>query len=238
MMRIWRSHLDLTLIAVAIVSVAAIVLGHEDPFARQVLCGHVACPHWSNSHVWQKIAYDLGMGSIVSLFFYVLVVRIPDRRKRLHFKRNYRRQYEIFKEDCVADMLMIADGTFEWGFHRELVDQKKFEEYFKQDVAPGEDRWDRLHNRLDEGGLQRIITHLEVFREATVFVLSNIEVRNDDTFAFLQRLTRNMWTMAKSTTDYDSKKSLLNFLWDVFAGFSIVTGRRDYDMVARAIDQI
>jgi hypothetical protein len=44
--------------------------------------------------------------------------------------------------------------------------------------------------------------------------------------------------MKKSKADYDSKKSLLNFFWDVFAGFSIVSGYRDYDMIERAIDQI
>jgi hypothetical protein len=237
-MRILRSPLDLTLTGIALISVVAILLGHDNPFVRLLICAKLPCPHWSDSHAWEKIAYDLGVGSLISLFFYVLVVRIPERQKRLRFKRNFKQQYRRFKEDCIGEMLMIADGTYVGGFPEELTDQTKFREYFQEKVTRDQDRWDRFFNELEEDGLERIITHMEVFRDQTAFVLTSIDISDDEPFEFLQRLTSTIWQMKKSKADYDSKKSLLNFFWDVFAGFSIVSGYRDYDMIERAIDQI
>jgi hypothetical protein len=237
-MRFLRNWLAPTLVVLAALSVAAIFLGQENGFARVELCSFVWCPHWSSSHAWEKIAYDLGAGSLISLFFYLLVVRVPDYQKRQRFKRSFRKKYQIFKEDCIAEMLGIADGTFMWGFHEELTDQARFREYFEQNVSQDQDRWDRLFNNLDDEGLRRIITHMEVFRDETAFILASIDIPGDEAFEFLQRLTSNILRVKKLNADYDSKKSFLNFLWDLFAGGSIATGYRDYDMIERAIDQI
>ena len=238
MMRLLRNWLDPTLIVLAALSVAAIFLGHENAFARVGLCSFVWCPHWSSSHAWEKIAYDLGAGSLISLLFYVLVVRVPDHQKRVRFKRSFRKKYQIFKEDCISVMLSVADGSFMWGFHSELTYQSKFREYFNEDVGQGQDRWDRLFNNLDEYHLKKLVTYMEVFRDETAFILASVDIPDNEPFEFLQRLTSNIFLLKDSTADYDSKKSLLGFMWDVFAGFSVVSGYRDYDMIDRAIDQI
>jgi hypothetical protein len=130
-MRVFKNPLDLSLIALSILSVAAIFIGHEDDFARRVVCMKLPCLELANAPAWQKIIYDLGIGSLISLIFYGLVVRLPERQKRLRIKRSFANHYRDFKEDCIATILMAADGTFEWGFHKTLVDQNKFREYFR-----------------------------------------------------------------------------------------------------------
>ena len=118
------------------------------------------CPTLAHSHAWEKIAYDLGIGSIISLFFYWLVVRIPENVKRRRIRNSFARHFREFKEDAIATMLMVADGTYAYGFHQELVDQKKFREYFQQQVGRGEDRWESLHNKMSEHALNELLTQL------------------------------------------------------------------------------
>jgi hypothetical protein len=114
-MRDLKNPLNWTLAALAIVSISAILLGHENPAFRAAICAHVRCPQIPNSHAWEKIAYDLSVGGLTSIFFYWLVVRIPENAKQRRIRNSFGRHFREFKEDAIATMLMVADGTFMWG---------------------------------------------------------------------------------------------------------------------------
>jgi hypothetical protein len=237
-MRSVKRPLNWLLLSIALVSVAAILLGQDSPIVRAAVCIRVPCPTSAHSHAWEKIAYDLGIGSIISLFFYWIVVRLPENAKRRRIRNSFVHHFREFKEDTIATMLMVADGTFEWGFHRELVDQKKFRDYFKEEVAPGEDRWDSLHNKMTDYYLDELLTHLEILRDEIRFAMSAVEIDDKRVLEFLKRLSATILKMRKTTRDYDSMKSFGNFMWEIFAGWSFVTGyqKRDFfeDMI-RAI---
>jgi hypothetical protein len=65
-----RRVLDGFLIAIFVLSIAALFLAHEDPFARDALCAHTGfCPVMPNAKAWDKIFYDLAVGALISLFF-------------------------------------------------------------------------------------------------------------------------------------------------------------------------
>ncbi|SHG06243.1 hypothetical protein [Bradyrhizobium erythrophlei] len=234
-MRSVKRPLNWLLLCIALASVAAILLGQENPFVRESVCMRVPCPALAHSHAWEKIAYDLGIGSIVSLFFYWLVVRLPENAKRRRIRKSFAEHFREFKEDAIATMLMVTDDTFEWGFHRELVNQKKFRDYFKQEVAPGEDRWDSFHNKMTDYYLDELLTHLEILRGEILFAMSALEIDDKRVLEFLKRLSATIIRMRKTTGDYDSMKSFGNFMWEVFAGWSMVTGyqKRDFfeDMI-------
>ena len=103
-----KNLLDGVLWAIFVASIAALFLAHEDPFVRDAFCLHIKfCPTIPNAKAWNKILYDLAAGTLVSLLLYVLVVRIPDYQRRQRIKRNLTKQYENFREDCIAIMLMV-----------------------------------------------------------------------------------------------------------------------------------
>lgn len=231
--------LDAALWTIGILSVAALFLAHEDPFARDALCSHIkACPVIENVKAWNKILYDLAVGALVSLLLYVLVVRIPDYQRRQRIKRNLTKQYENFREDCIAIMLMVSDGTFEWGFHRELIDQAKFKKYFKQPVGNGQDRWDAFQNKLDEYNLEALILKMEILRDEVAFALNNVDISDEEPFVFLKRLSHALFSMRNTTLGYDETKSFADFLWSVFAGWDAVSGYRERDIVGDMIAAI
>jgi hypothetical protein len=228
-MRSLKRPLNWVLAAIAVASVTAILLGQENPVFRMQLCAHVSCVRVLNSHSSEKIAYDLGIGSAVSLFLYWLVVRMPENAKRRRIRNSFARHFREFKEDAISTMLMVTDGTFTWGFHRELVDQKKFREYFQQQVGQGEDRWDSLHNKMSEYALNELLTQLEVLRAEVTFTMAAIDIDDKKVLEFMKRLSATIVKMRETTLDYDSMKSFGNFMYEIFGGFNLVSGYQTRD---------
>jgi hypothetical protein len=237
-MRALKRPLNWLLLGIALVGVAAILLGQDSEFVRAAVCAQMRCPTLAHSHEWEKISYDLGIGSIISLFFYWLVVRIPENVKRRRIRHSFARHFREFKEDAISTMLMVTDGTFSWGFHQELVDQKKFREYFQQQVGQGQDRWDSLHNKMTAYALNELLTQLEVLRAEIMYTMTVIDIDDEKVLEFMKRFSATIVKMRETTLDYDSMKSFGNFMYEIFSGFSLVSGyqTRDYfeDMI-RAI---
>jgi len=121
-----RRALDISLGIVLALSFAAILLGQENPFVRIALCGVAPCPKFAHSHAWEKIAYDVGIASVVSLFFYALIVRIPEHQRKRRLKRSFSKHYEAFKRNCIMVMLGVADLTSPRKKQEELMDENKF----------------------------------------------------------------------------------------------------------------
>ena len=135
--------LNMALIALFVVGVAALLWAHEDPFARKAVCAHTGfCP--AIPHAWYKTIYDFAVGSLISLIFYLLVVRLPEYERRRRLKRSLERHYRDFREECIEIILMAADGTYSAELPETLIEQGKFREYFKEKVTPDQDRWDQF----------------------------------------------------------------------------------------------
>jgi hypothetical protein len=231
-----RRVLDGTLIAIFVLSTTALFLAHEDPFARDALCAHTGLC-LLNAKARDKILYDLAVGALISLLFYVLIVRLPDYQRRQRLKIGLEKHYKFFRKDCIAVMLLVADGTYEAGDPEMLIDQDDFREYFEERVGTG-DRWDDFFNKLDERNLRELKTKMEIFRDEVAFVLNNTDILKDEPIEFLKRLSAAIYSMKDVTASYDDKEVLTKFLWELFAGFSFATGVRKEDIVKKMIDAI
>jgi hypothetical protein len=209
--------LNVALTVLFAVSIAGLVLGHEP---------------------WRKILYDLAVGALITIFFYLLVVRLPERERRQRLKRSLEKHYYTFREDCIGILLMAADDTYCAGFPETLMDQDRFREYFNEKVRCGGDRWDDFQNNLNETHLQHLLTYMEIFREELVFVLNNVDIPETEPFEFLKRLSAIIYSMKRVKLGYDETKPLASFLWDVFAGWDLITGYRKEDIIKNMIAAI
>ena len=147
-----KRWLDQLLIAVlAVVFSAMMVLGNDDPTARDALCHHTGfCPWSAHASAINQTLYDLGIGGVVSLVFYLLLVTLPEYRKRRRIKRSLEKHYRMFKKDCIRSMLAVVDGTYDLDTVDVLVEQTRFRDYFNQPVSDSQDRWYALMNKLDD----------------------------------------------------------------------------------------
>jgi hypothetical protein len=234
-MRFFKRPLNWALIALALISVGAILLGTDEPFGRIIVCARLPCPSIPHSHVWERIANDLGIGSIISLFFYWLVVRMPENGKRRRIRNSFALHYREFKEDAIATMLMVTDGTYTYGFHQELVDQKRFRDYFNEKDGSENKRWYAFYNNMTDFYLKELLTHLEVLRSEILFTMAAVDIDDKEVLEFMKRFSANIIRYRGTTVEYDSMKTFGNFMWEIFAGFSMVSGymKRDFfeDMI-------
>jgi hypothetical protein len=238
-MNVFKRPLDLALWAIFIVSLALLFLAHEDPFVREALCSRSGfCPVIANAKAWNKIAYDLAVAALVSLLFYVLIVRVPEHKKRLRFKKSLAHQYRNFRIDCIQLMLAVADGTYDPDLPKELLEQEKFKNYFEEQVTRDQDRWNRFENKLDAYNLKELIKKVEIFRDEIAFVLNNVDIPSEAPFEFLKRLSAVIYSVQDTTLGYDETKPLARFLWEIFAGFSWVSGYRERDIISEMIEAI
>jgi hypothetical protein len=223
---------NLALFVLSGVNLVAILLAGEDPRFREALWGVAPAALFNSSYpdAWNKLIYDLNLASIVSLFFYWLIVRLPEHRKRARIKRSFKAQYAAFKGDCIEIFLMLADGSYGGGVPESLLDQKTFRDYFKTPTGDGQDRWGRVANNLEGYYLQLLLNRMEAFREEIVFVLNNLDIEADAPFEFAKNFSKTITSASILTSGYD-KKSLLQFLWTVFTGWSFVTRYPESDIV-------
>jgi hypothetical protein len=232
-MKTFRSPLDLTLVAIFLVSAALVLLTNEDPFFRSGICSALPCPRAAQA--WRRVIYDLSIGSLVSLIFYWLIVRLPEYQRRQRIKRSFAGRYRRFKEDCIGVMLGVADGTYDGSLVDELIEQKKFRKYFTEN---SHERWYRFLNKLDQHSLNELKTFMEIFRDEIEFVLNTTTIPEDEPFEFLKRLSAAIRSLQDRTLGYDETKPLENFLFEVFAGFNIVSGYAKQDVIETLIASI
>jgi hypothetical protein len=234
-----RRWLDLTLVVLLAVSLTAVLLAHERDFLRKPFCAAVlVCPSVDNAEAWNKIAYDLGVGGLTSLVFYVLLVRLPDRQRRGRIKRSLTRRYEAFKKDLIATTLSVADRTYEYSLINKLLDHQKFRDYFKEPVDTNHNRWAIFLNNLDDQRILDIISIMEIFRAELTQVLVTTDIANFETSEFFKRLSAAIYSHRNATADYDAVKQLSSLLWFLLTGWDWVLGYRERDIVQDMIDSI
>jgi hypothetical protein len=130
--RLRRRSIDFLLVIIAIVSVAMVLLSHDDPFARIAVCTHIGfCPTFVHAKAWYKVLYDLGIGALVSLAFYYLVVRLPEYQRRQRLKRSLELHYRAFRLNCIEVMLIVADRILGSVKPEALLDPEKFKRIFQ-----------------------------------------------------------------------------------------------------------
>ena len=93
-------------------------------------------------------------------------------------------------------------------------------------------------NKMTEYALNELLTQLEVLRAEIMFTMGAIDIDDEKVLEFMKRFSATITKMRETTLDYDSMKSFGNFMYEIFTGFSLVSGyqTRDYfeDMI-RAI---
>lgn len=243
-----RRSLNFLLAIVAIVSVAAVLLAHEDPFVRKAICSRIGpCSTFAHAKAWYKMFYDLGIGALVTLAFYLLVVRLPDYQRRQRLKRSLSAHYEAFRKGCIQAMLGAVHGNVDTRIAEALIEPDRFRRYFQEPVGPRKNRWHEFFNNLNETSLRELQMSMEIFRDELIFILNNTDIQKDEAFEFIKRLSASIYSLSSAMARHDEVASLSDFLeatplsgflWDVFAGWDWVEGYRKEDIVKKMIDQI
>lgn len=171
-----------------------------------------------------QITFDITVGVIVSLFVYVLVVRVPAWQKKVRLKAHLLRRYDDLKRQCLMHFLWACNEPAESALIDRLKDQNEFKEFFKEPVAPDQDRWHAVLNGLTEDYVRSIVRELDLFRGELDYTLTAVEVTDEEVFVFLRNLTEVLQRSRHWSDREDQLKPLSQFMWSMFAGWSIISG--------------
>ena len=233
-----RRLFEILLVGIFVSSLVALLLANEDSFARAAVCLKTGfCPYYPHAKALHKLVYDLAVAAIVSLSFYALVVRLPDYRRRSRVKRRLEMWYRIFRLDCIAILLMVAEGSYDHDLPQTLLDQQKFREYFWRQVAPDRQLWCDFLNNLQPENVRDLLANISIFREGIVYVLDIVDIRDEQCFKYLKRLSHVIYSL-KDAIGYDEVKPLEQFLWEVLGGWNIVTAASQEDIMKKMIKAI
>lgn len=232
-----KLFLNVSLVLLTLLFLCFVVLGNEDPAARALIGGALPEDVWHAKAIY-KALYDIGVGGLVSVLFYYLLVRLPENAKRNRVRRSLERQFVNFKKSCLSVILGTIHTTYAFDTIEELLDQKAFRNYFKEKATLSQDRWDVFLNQLDSVGLREILSAMELLREEVNFALSAVDIPADAAFDFLKRLSRAIHSIQHTSLGYDEVKPLSNFLWTMFSGFDFTTGYQEEDVVGKMIRSI
>jgi hypothetical protein len=185
-----------------------------------------------------QITFDITVGVIVSLFVYVLVVRLPAWQKKNRLKAHLLRRYNDLKEQCLMHFLWACKEPAESALIDRLKSQEEFKTFFKERVSQDQDRWHAVLNGLTDDYVQSLVRELDLFRRELDYTLTTVEVADEKVFSFLRNLTQVLQRSRHWSDREDQLKPLSQFMWSMFAGWSFVswyTGRDHVNEMIRAI---
>lgn len=225
------------LLLFTLVAVFGMFSGSNEPIV-EFLRGTSIEPYVLALHTGNSIVFNLSVGYLVSMFFWLLVVYFPESNRRLILRDNLNRRYQEFREDTIQVLLLSSIGIHDSQLPKELCDHRKFKEFFNMNRK---ERWYAALNGL-QGNQDRIndlLLELELFSSEVSYVLSNVNIQDPKVHSFLKQLNENIYRLKNSSIhSSDQVKYLGNFLWGIHARWSIIDGQRENDVIQDTIDAL
>lgn len=219
----------------------ALVVANPDPLARNKLCEvWSACFQSPNPVFWNNVIYELGLAAAVSVFFYWLLVKLPESTKRKRLKAYLLASYEAFRKDAIFQFLFASGQlSVDPDLVEELHSQTSFREYFEQPSARVQgDRWHDVANGIEAHHRRELFVIMSILRDDILYVLNNTDVTDKEAFLVLHRLTKAIAAHDPRLEDHDDDKMLLHLFWQIMAGWNPVKGYEAEDMIDRIIRRI
>lgn len=232
-----RNALDLLLWGLFVASAVLMLKSSSDPrpdFIKGTAIEALLKPFPTGN----QITFDITVGVIVSLFVYLLVVRLPEWQKKGRLKAHLLRRYDDLKGQCLMHFLWACHQPAESTLIDQLKGQKEFRDFFKELIAPDQDRWHAVLNGLTDEYVRSIVRELDSFRGEIDFVLTSVDVSDEKAFRLLRNLTEVLHRSQHWSDREDQLKPLSQFMWSVFAGWSIISGYTDRDAIQDMISAI
>lgn len=173
---------------------------------------------------------------LAAYILYIFVVYIPENKKHRLIKNNLNKQYNQFRETMISRFLNITNDNNK-ALATKLKDIKEFRAYFEDD---NQKRWYAILNGLDGNKyvLKDMLSELAILRNEISFALNNIEIHDEQVFAFFKNLSQTIYKLEQSDFETDDFKSLMGFMWRLFSGWSWIDGYSEEDIVQSIIDRI
>jgi hypothetical protein len=224
-----RRWIDICLAVVAIVSAWLMLAASDDPLLP-MLRGTLVEVAVQQFGTGNQIIFGLSVGVLSAVGMFYVLVRLPEYERKQRIKQHLQRAYVAFKTSCIKIFVGKACGSYDSETIEQLMNPSAFRAYFQQPFAVGQDRWDGVANRMDESMLKQIVLEAEVLHGGFQHAMSAIDIRDPEMFAFFKHVSEALFRAKDWSANYDGSKVVLQFFWQVLAGWNPITGysNREY----------
>lgn len=181
---------------------------------------------------------EIFKGFLISYLFYIFVYLYPKYSEKEIIKDNLRRHIKSFKEGIIQDFLTILDYSEPSKLTSELTDIKKFRMYFSESYSETQTKWDKVLDELDLNPeyVKQITDQLQLLREELGIIIAKIQIEDQDLYELLKTFSRHIYHIrSRDQLDADA---LSRFFWPVFAGWDVLLGYQDEDLLETIIQKI
>src|SRR6266498_2587849 len=135
--------------------------GSDEPVVG-ILRGSMLEPILLRLHSGNSILFNVSVGYLTSVFFWFLVVFLPERSRRNLLRDNLSRHYRAFRENTIQVLLWASVGSHDSELPKELCNHRRFREFFDKN---GKERWYAALNGLqgDSARISDVLLELELF---------------------------------------------------------------------------
>lgn len=173
--------------------------------------------------------------TLVAYPLYFLVTYIPDQRELLQRKKVTLEAYLDFKEEIITYFLFMTEGSACVNLIKKLCDPVEFEKFFSKD------KWYKIHNSLRiKYEFQRVWKAEAHILKEELLALTSCKFSNPQSHQILKRFIRSLSRYADiNLNDYDSQKSFMNFVAQLFCEWSFIDGScRNFDLIKLSIKNL
>jgi len=192
------------------------------------------------SNLLTDFIYAISISTIAAYIFYIFNIFLPEKKRKAIIKKNFEEQYLFFKEECIYLFLSALGQSSNNEIWEKLCNLEEFKNYFKENYNDSQDRWHKVWQELDGPLLEDLLIQLSILRDEVAFILNKMEINEKNVLSFFRLLSQRVYNFKARgiNMEYEDKKSLLSFLWELFTGWSFVDGYREEDIVKLMIKEI
>jgi len=189
--------------------------------------------------IYNQVLFELAIGMLVSMATYILVVVLPERARKRRVKQTLELRYADFKQECIINFLFaLGEPAADMDLVEKLAGVHAFRDFFRGESRPGISRWDDVYNRIEPEHLEAIAREMALLADEVKYVLSVVNVDNDELFAFFKRFSAGLALRNHVRRDNNELEGLMSFLYEIFASWSNITGYQNADFVAERMAEI
>jgi hypothetical protein len=191
------------------------------------------------------VSSNLLTGGVVSFMLYFLLVFLPERRKKNIIKTNLKASYLNIKRDILWQVVFASKkgGRNDLSTDSETIDNLMSMQKFKDTFSEGREGNEGYYAFCNQMGsetpeFREILLKFRMLARQIEYILDNYGFEDQQVFDYLKRLEMFLMRMEVQKPGYDESKLLCNFIYELFSGWDMIDGYRDYDQIQKLIDDV
>ncbi|QNH11796.1 hypothetical protein [Xanthomonas sp. SI] len=219
-----QNKLDASLFLLCVVAGYVMTAASEDPLAGWVAHTGLASA-FLQFETGNEVLFNLSAGVVSAVVMFYLLVRVPAYEQKVRIRGHLLDTYRQYKREVIYIFLGILHGSIDSDLADELMSAPAFKDYFK--ASSGVPRQDRTHyimNNIEEHHLKRLKVESEVLYAELQYATSRLDIQDKELHAFARRIGESLIRAREWDLSYDGVEHVLGFYWQLFAGWSFISG--------------